>query len=68
MVGVEHEVEHVGHVAIEAHTGLDIGHFLHTAHVFTLRDHDRSGAFAHNLCHNVEFSLVHLGQLALEHS
>ena len=38
MLGVEHQAVHVGHLAIEAHAGLESGHFLHAAHVFGLGD------------------------------
>ena len=40
MLGVDHEVVLVGHLAIEVHatTALQTAHLLHTAHPFVLRD------------------------------
>ena len=41
MIGIEHQLVSVGHLSVEAHTGLEAAHVLHTTHVLVLCDQHR---------------------------
>ena len=41
MIGIEHQLVSVGHLSVEAHSGLEAAHVLHTAHVLVLCDQHR---------------------------
>ena len=49
MVGIQHHHERVGHLGVEAHAGLELTVFLHTAHILALRDDQRTVVYAHSL-------------------
>ena len=66
MIGVEHEVERVGHLTIEAHAGLELAHVLHTTHIFVLRDDHRTGLGAESIDLDHELGMVDLRQLCAE--
>ena len=60
MVGIEHDVEGVGHLAIEVHARLEAAHLLHTTHILVLCDNDWTGLFAEGIYLYHELGLVEL--------
>ena len=66
VVGVQHQVERVGHLSVEAHAGLELAHVLHAAHVLVLRDDDGAGLGAEAVDLHHELGLVDLRQLGAE--
>ena len=66
VVGVEHEVHHRRHFAVESHAWLQATHLLHAAHVFALGDDDWGCGFDKRLSFHHEFCLVEGWQGVLE--
>ena len=64
MVAVQHKTVHIRHFTIEAHARLDAGHILHTTHIFSLCDHDRSRSFTHGTGFYMEFYFLNFRQLS----
>ncbi len=66
MAGVDHKIEHIGHIRIETHARLYVSHIFHAAHVFAPRNLDRVGRFTQGTGRNHKVSFLHFGQLAFE--
>ena len=66
VVGVQHEVVAIRHLAIERHARLHGRHLAHPTHILALREHNGVRLLAQGLEGHVEFRLLHLRHLALE--
>ena len=60
MVGIEYDIEGVGHLAVEVHAWLEAAHLLHTTHILVLGDDDRTGLGTKGIYLYHELGLVEL--------
>ena len=67
MVGIDHQVELVSHLAVEAHFGIDFGHILHTTHELGTCNQERVGLFTQGFERNHVHAAI-LGQLRIENA
>ena len=68
VIGVQCQVVGCGHVAIEVHARLELGHLLHAAHVLALRDDDRLIVGVKRCIGHIEFTLIESRNLRLKQS
>ena len=66
MVGIQDKIVRVWELRIEPHSLLEPAHFLHTPHIFVLRDENRLEALSERLDINSELSFFYLWHLGSE--